>query len=700
MNSNDVVTALFNPKSVALIGASGDLSKNASRPQRYLARHKFAGAIYPVNPGRDEIQGVKAYRSVNDVPAAIDHAYIMVPAAAVLGVVEECCTKNIRVATIFSDGFAESGADGADLQNKIVNLARDGGMRLLGPNSMGVINTRAGLTLSVNAVLELERLPTGNIGLISQSGTILGTVLSRGAARGIGFSKLVSLGNESDLSVGEVCDLLVEDPETSTIVLFLEGIRDPVAISAAARRAFDRGKPVIVYKLGRSEAGRQLAVSHSGAIAGPDRCVQSFIEHHGMVRIDMLENLFEAPALLAGRKPVAGNRVAVVTTTGGGAATVADRLGCLGLDLVGPTDALRKKLADLGLTIGAGPLIDLTMAGTRGGIYGVALDELLNSSECDAVVAVVGSSGQFHPELAVSPIINAPKTAKFLAAFIAPQADLSLARLADAGIASFRTPEACADAVSAALKWRSPAARIPTFDGDLESVATLLGGKTRLNEQEAGAVFAALGIALPRTWVIPNADAATLPDISYPVVVKILSADILHKTEAGGVQLSVTSDDALRRACQEIRLSVSRYNPAAILSGFLAQSMEAGIANVLLGYRVDPEVGPVVVLGAGGILAEIYDDVAIRLAPVSKSTAIAMIVEVRGLAVIRGYRGQPMGDVDGLADAIVNLSRLANICSPTVLEAEINPLIVRSTGQGVVAVDGLLVCDCANSKGE
>ncbi len=692
----DLAEVLFRPRTIALIGGSADSQKNTGRPQRYLKKHGFKGRVIPVNARRPEVQGEKAYASVTDIIEPIDHAFIMVPTSAVLNAVEECCVKGVGAATIYSDGFAESGSGGQDLQNQIVRVATEGGLRLLGPNSMGVINTHNGMTLSVNAVLELDQFPKGDIGLISQSGTILGTVLSRGAARNIGFSKLISLGNESDLSVGALCNLLVDDPDTKTIVLFLEGLRNAAGLGAAARRAFEAGKPVIVYKLGRSDAGRELAVSHSGAIAGTDRCVQAFFDHHGIIRVNHLENLFESPALFDGRKPAVRKRVSVVTTTGGGAALVADRLGELGLELVGPTDILRQRLSTLGLDIGAGPLVDLTMAGTREGIYGAALDELLGNDTCDAVVAVVGSSGQFHPDLAVSPIVEANPNGKFLAAFIAPDANASLAALASAGVAAFRTPEACADAVCAALNWTEPAAPVsPTFN--LDPVETLLRGQTTFDENESSRVFETLGISRPKSRVIKNSETDDLSDISYPVAVKVLSREIAHKTEVGGVVLSVADENALRKVCRDIKSSVAIHAAGATLSGFLVQSMETGLADVLIGYRRDPEVGPVVMVGIGGVLAEIYDDVAIRPAPVGKKTALEMIVEVRGLAPLRGYRSQEMGDVDALADAIVSVSALAGITGSSVLEAEINPLIVKRAGQGVVAVDGLIVCaepDC------
>jgi len=691
MSDSDLSKALFSPDAVALIGASANLSKNSSRPQRYLDRHGFKGRVVPINPGRDEVQGAKAYQSVSDVPDGIDHAYLMIPAAAVPDAIDACVAKGVKVATIFSDGFAETGEQGAQVQREICEAAKAGGLRLLGPNSMGVIDTGSGLALSVNAVLEMEHLPRGNIGLISQSGTILGTLISRGAARGIGFSKLVSLGNESDLSAAEVCNLLIDDPETQTIVLFLEGIRDAAGLGQAARRAYAKGKPVIVYKLGRSEAGRQLAVSHSGAIAGPDRCIQAFFNHHGIIRVDMLENLFECPALVAGQRPVPGKRVAVVTTTGGGAATVADRLGGLGLELVGPPPSLRKRLQGLGLNLGGGPLVDLTMAGAKKEIYSAALDELLNNEDIDAVVAVVGSSGLFHSELAVSPIIEAFKAGKFLATFIAPQADESLSRLADAGIAAFRTPEACADAVYAALNWRAPVEVDPS-SMNLRAVDQLLAGRMALNEQASGEVFHALGIQQAGSRIIVDPETDDLSGIIYPVVAKVLSPEIAHKSDVGGVCLGIGNSDELKAACAGIAHAVQKNAPDAKVNGYLVQTMEQGLADVLIGYRVDAEVGPVVVLGAGGILAEIYDDVAIRPAPIDRAVAMEMIEDVKGLAIIRGYRSSPPGDLDALADAMVAISNLVGVETNHVLEAEINPLIVKRRGEGVVAVDGLIVC--------
>lgn len=688
--------ALFRPRAVALVGASGDARKNTARPQRYLQKHGFAGRIVPINPGREEIFGIPAFPSLEAAPGPIDHAFIMVPAPSVPAVIESCCRTGVRVASIFSDGFAEAGAEGRERQQRIVATARETGLRLLGPNSMGVVDAHAHAPITVNAVLEMPAIRTGPIGVISQSGTILGTLLSRGQARGLGFSRLVSIGNEADLSVGEVGDMLVDDAATRAILLFLETIREPDALADMARRAFAAGKPVIAYKLGRSQAGRQLALSHSGAIAGDDAAAAAFLRHHGIIRVDMLETLLEIAPLLTGRRPQpqGRRRVAVLTTTGGGAAMVVDRLGAAGAELVPPPEAVRAVAAAKGLRLGDGPLTDVTMAGTRREVYQPVLEALLASDNCDAVVAVVGSSAQFHPEAAVEPIVAAATAQrKPVAAFLVPQADESLALLAKAGIAAFRTPEACADAMRAALDWQAPVVTPPMERAGLERVAAMIAAAHGpvLDEMAARALFDALGIPQAPAHLLD--EAAPASRVGWPVAAKVVSPDIAHKTEAGGVVLRLTDTATLDQAAKRIRARVAGSHPQARIAGILVQRMERGLAEALIGYRDTAEAGPVVLVGVGGTLAELWRDAAVRLAPVDLATAEAMIDEVRGLAPLRGYRGGTCGDRAALAAAIVALAGLAQLRGGArrVREAEVNPLVVKREGEGVVAVDGLVV---------
>ncbi len=658
--------ALFSPRAIALIGASGDAAKNSARPLRFLRKHGYAGSVLPINASRGEVLGERAFSSLAEAPGEIDHAFIMTPGDSIERAIEECGARGVPVATIFSDGFADAGAEGAARQVRLVERARALGVRVLGPNSMGLVDVPGRVALSVNAVLEMDALPAGTTSFVSHSGTMLGTMLSRGAARGLGFAKLVSVGNEADLGTGELVELLAGDPGTRVILLFLETIRDGAKLAAAARKAHAAGKPVVAYKLGRSRLGAALARSHTGALAGEDAALDAYFRDCGIVRVDQLETLVEIAPLVAGRAPpnlARAPRVAVVTTTGGGAASVVDRLGVSGIETIAPDPK--------------SPIIDLTMKATAEQ-YTAALDDLLVSPQCDGVLAVVGSSAQFHPQLAVEPIVRSKKNAKPLAVFLTPHAERSLALLAERGIAAFRTPEACADALAAAFAWRSPRTRAAAASKEWPPNLPRGG---RLDEAQALGLFASLGIPVAEHAIAqPPGYAHAVP---YPVAAKALSADILHKTEAGAVCLGIADRVELDR---EVRAMLERVPAARVV---LVQKMESGLAEAIVGYRDDPVVGPIVLVGAGGTLAEIYRDFALRLAPVSEDEAAAMIERVKGLATVRGYRNLPRGDVGALAKAVAAVSRLALVPGLPVAEAEINPLIVKR--EGVVAVDGLVV---------
>ena len=636
----NLAQALFAPRAVALIGASGDPQKNTARPQRYLRKHGYSGRIVPINATRDEVLGERAYRRLADAPGEIEHAFIMVE--EVEAALEDCARKGVAVASIYSNGFADAGAAGAERQARLVARSRALGVRLLGPNSMGVVDLPGRLALTVNAVLEADALPAGSTSLISQSGTMLGTLLSRGAARGLGYAKLVSVGNEADLGVGELVELLVADADTRVIALFLETVRDAERLASAARKAHAAGKPIVAYKLGRSALGVELARTHTGALAGSDAALDAFFRDCGIVRVDMLESLIEIAPLLRDREPARLQRparVAVVTTTGGGAAAVVDRLGLHGIALTG--------------------MHDLTMAGNAQG-YRATLEQLLASADCDAVLAAVGSSAQFHPEFAVQPIVTARRTAKPLVAFLTPHAERSLALLAERGVPAFRTPEACADSLAAFFAWRAPRSKPE------------IGVRHQFNS-DPFAMLAALGIPVAENAIVQPPDYAHR--VRYPVALKRIG--VAHKTEQGGVALNIRDDAELAQHAR--RMGDDRL---------LVQRMEQGLAEAIVGYRDDPVVGPLVLVGAGGTLAELYRDFAVALAPVDEAEALAMIERVTGLAIVRGYRNLPRGDIAALSRAVAALSRLALMPGRPVREAEANPVIVKR--DGVVAVDALM----------
>lgn len=691
MQKTPFAQALLSPRRIALVGASGDIGKNTARPLLFMRKHGFNGKVYPVNPSRSEILGECAYPDLTSLPGPVDHIFVMVPGQHVLDLLDHCATAGAKVVTIYSDGFSESGEKGRKRQEQLVAKARSMGLRILGPNSIGSADIHTGGIISVNAAFEANDLMPGNISIVSQSGSMMGSLLSRAAARGFGFAKSVSVGNESDISVGEVVDALVDDPETEVILLFLETIRDAHVMAAALRRAYAAHKPVVAYKLGRSDQGNELSQSHTGAIAGDDAAIDAFFCAHGVMRVHMLETLFEIVPLAtcyAQQAPAVQGapRIAVITTTGGGAATVVDSLGMHGLRAVAPPREFINYMAGRGLTLKPSPVIDLTLAATSAQ-YKDLLEQLLVAPWCDAVLSVVGSSAQFHPNLAVRPLIEADKPAtKPLVAFLTPDAPESLALLRQHSIAAFRTPEVCADALAVFLT-RSKPAEYPACDKGLEfSWPENIPGCGLLTEYEAGQVLARLEIEVAQTELVSPEDLRhTVP---YPVVIKVCSRDIAHKTDAGGVRVGIVSDDDLAQQVPEMLRCVGSHYPNAHIDGVLIQKMERPLIELILGFRRDPLVGPIIVLGAGGITAELSKDFSVRLAPVDEATAHEMIAEVKLTQLIRGYRGLPLGDCNALAVAVARFSRLTAVQGAQVAEAEINPLFVRSNG--VVAVDALI----------
>ena len=678
--------ALFSPRTVALVGASADAAKLASRPQRVLRKHGFTGTIVPINPGRSEINGDKAYPDIKSVPQKIDHAFIMVPAKAVPGVIDDCAAAGVKAATIFSAGFAETGEEGRLIQQRMVETARAAGVRLIGPNCLGIANITGHTVLSANAVLESQELVPGSLSLVSQSGSMMGGIVSRAQERGLGFSKMVSVGNECDVGVGEIVDCMVDDPDTKCILLFLEAFRDAPRLGAAARRAFDLGKPVIAFKLGRSAVGREIATTHTGAIAGADDVAEAFFRDHGILRVKTFEALFEAPQLVIGYRPPRGKRVAVFTGTGGAAAMVVDQLGLAGIEVVPPPKKVIDDMAAKGIQITDAPLTDMPMGRGDGPVYPTLIKAFYESDHCDVVVAVQGSTATQRPESVRERVLDAGRGPKPLASFLGPAANEGLLILQRGGAAGFRTPEACADAVRAYCEWRAPlqhpavdAAQAEKLDAALKTV-----NAETLNERTAAQVLGTLGIPFAASQVVQNGSEAV--SAGFPAVAKILSVDIPHKTEAGGVVLDIQDAAELKGAVDGMLTRIRSALPKAKLDGVLVQRMEKGIAEVIVGFRRDRDAGPLVMVGVGGILAELGGGHALRLAPVSLDTAREMINEVKAFDVLRGYRNKPKGDLEALARVVQAMSNLA--CAANVEEAEINPLLVKT--DGVVAVDALL----------
>ncbi len=681
--------ALLRPRTIALVGISDDLSKTSSRPLRFLRAADYSGTIYNVNPTHHQVQGEVAYPTLSALPEVPDHAFILTGSELAVAAVKECGKLGIPLATVMAAGFAESGPVGIEREQRLRLVARASGVRLLGPSSLGVVNLREKLVLTANAAFAEPDLPLGGIFCASHSGSMLGALTSRGRARNIGFAGLVSVGGESDLCIGEICEATLDDPEITGYMLFLESMRHAAALHRFALGAASRGKPVVAFKLGRSQAAAALAVSHTGALAGEDSVADTFFRDCGIARVDTLEGFLEALPLMrrvpvntlrhqAGRKATVG----VVSTTGGGAAMAVDQLGVRGVSVVGPSKDTLQRLADRGVEVCAGGIIDLTLAGTKYEVMKAALEVMQQAPEFDMVLACVGSSARYQPGLAVKPVVDSIDGGKPLACFVVPDAPDALNLLTAAGVPSFRTPEACGDVISATFRRSQPVPQLPP--------APPLRGERMLDEASAYRLLEPLGVP-HAPYVVLDVDAP-LPKLpfAYPVAVKVLHAEIAHKTDVGGVILGVHSASALTEAIARIRADVEKNRPGTEVRQVLVQAMSRGLGEVLLGLRRDPDVGPVVMLAAGGILTEIYRDRAMRLAPVCVEVAREMVGEVRALEALAGYRGRPVGDLEALAQVVSAFSQLALCKDEVVLEAEMNPLIVHARGQGVMAVDALV----------
>jgi acyl-CoA synthetase (NDP forming) len=677
--------ALLSPRSVALVGQSNDAGKTAGRPLKFLRQIGYQGRIYPINARRDEVLGERAWPSLTALPEVPEHVYIVTPTDAAVAAIEDCGKAGVQVATVLADGFAEAGPEGERREARLRKVCADTRLRIVGPSSLGVVNLRDKVLLTANAAFAEPDMPVGRVFVASHSGSMIGAMMSRGKARGIGFAGFVSVGNEVDLSLGEVCAATLDDPDIDGYLLFLETMRHADTLRAFALEAAARGKPIVAYKLGRTERARELAVSHTGAIAGEDDVADTLLKECGIARVDTFEGLIESVPLLThvplrkreARTPTVG----VMTTTAGGATMVIDALAARGVTVEIASEATRAKLAAAGIEAHASPLLDLTIAGTRYDVAKAALDILRAAPEFDLVLPVVGSSARYYPEQAVQPILDCARDGKPVAAFLVPDAPEALARLSAAEVPNFRTPEACADAVAAILLRREPRPQLA------RTIPPWRRPGVVLNELASYGMLDRLGIMRVPALAL-NVEITKVPALpfAYPVAVKVLTADVAHKSDIGGVSLGVADADDLLTSIARMRGVVAQHGH--VLQRVLVQPMTSGVGEVLIGYRVDRDVGPLVMLAAGGLLAEIHKEHTLRLAPIDLEEARAMIGELPALRVLQGYRGKPAGDLEAVADALVKLSQMAD--HPNVSEAEINPLIVRARGEGVVAVDALV----------
>ena len=706
---------LLKPRSVAVIGASADPLKTAGRPVAYLRKHGFSGRIYPVNPRIDRIGDLACYPDIAALPEVPDVGIVLLGAERAHVAVRELAQRGTAAAIVLASGYAETGEEGAKRQAQLREAA--GAMRLLGPNTIGLVNLTDAIVLSASGALAMDHFPVGNIGVVSQSGGILGSVLSRAAARGIGLSKLVSTSNEVDLELSDFIDALVDDDATRVIALYIEAVRNPGKFRAAALRAAAAGKPIVAFKIGRSDAGAQAAVSHTGALAGADNMYDALFRQTGVIRARIFGDLLDIPAALATGRRLRGTRVAVLTSTGGAGTLVSDSLGVSGFDTPPPdaptAAALRALQTGDHAALDRNP-IDVTLAGLQPDLLRGAIRALLASPSYDALTIIVGSSGLAMPDLMAGAIQDClPLSDKPVIAYVSPHAPQVAALLTQRGVPAFAEPEACAAALAGMLhasRWQAPevapgpAAHVPVDDllksdfsgerkdkvkGDVSS-----GFKGQLNEAQAKQLFSRFGLPCTQEVIVetPQQAERAAAQLGGRVVLKLLSNEIMHKSDVGGVAVGVRAEqiaDRLTTMAADVE-RLTRVRPKQ----FLVQEMVSGGTELILGIHRDP-LGVAILLGMGGVTAELLKDTTLRLLPpkggLGRADALAMAQELKTWPLLDGYRGRPRADVNALVDAIVAFSHMAAQLGDHLVEAEINPVFVLPEGQGVRAADGVVV---------
>lgn len=699
---------MLNPRSIAIIGATPRMQYGGKFLKRVL-NYTERLTVYAVNPRYDEVLGQPCYPNVGALPEAPDVAVIVVPWHAVLGSLQECHAKGAGSAIVISAGFSERGeSDRQALQAELGAFARSSGMRISGPNCLGLANIRDNLWLTSST--RITEGVAGPVGLICQSGaSLFGPFLARAMDSRIGMSYAVSTGNEADLDFADFARYLLDDEGTRVIAGYIEGIKDADKFIAVARLAAERGKPIVLIKIGRSELGAKAAASHTAALTGSDALWDAVCQQYGVVRVESYDDLLEVSQLLA-RAPVPSplqQGVAVVSHSGGVSSLTADLLGRAGIALPGLTAAASDGIDAVLQGFGSASNPADVTGHANGPAFPTILQCLIDEPTVGTLV-IASAGGDQHVEQVIALRDQAREAGKSVVYLWTGSrvAEVGLAKLKAAQIPLFYTPDALARGLRFWLDqhaWRRQRAlsgfAVTAEITEAQSHALVEArapGRTTLSESESKRLVAAWGVPVAQELRVHDADAAVeaAERIGYPVVMKVDSPDILHKTEAGVVRLSVRSAQAVREAYGQLLAAAERHDPAARIGGVLVQEMVQGGVEVIVGLSHDPQLGPTLLYGSGGVMVEVYNDVALRRCPIDAAQAREMLAEVKGTRLLQGFRGQPVADVDALVEVLVAVSQLGAQLGNLpggLAELDINPLLVLPTGQGVRAVDALVL---------
>ncbi|MBS0450652.1 MAG: acetate--CoA ligase family protein [Proteobacteria bacterium] len=690
--------AFFKAQGVAVVGASDDITKIGGRPVQLLRKYGYAGAIYPINPKGGTIQGLQAYASILDTPTAPDLAILAVPAQAALQAVRDCASRGVRGVIVLSSGFAEAGPEGAALQAEMVRVARSHGMRLLGPNCLGTVNVVDKLVGSFSIALEQSMPPAGQVGIVSQSGNIGSFTMRNMAERGMGVSRFIATGNEADVDVADGIAALANDADTRIILCCMETCRHAGRLIEALDLARAQNKPVIVLKIGATEQGQAAAASHTGALTGSDAVFDAVFRRYGVLRVRSFEDLLNvghAAVLLGTARLPATDAVTLVAASGGFGIMMADAMVEAGMTLPQLTERTRSLIREAVPTAGTNNPVDASAQMSARPDILLKMLTALQEDEGGSTLVLLLALSLYNPRLrgtymdALAKIrASHPDRLMILISQGPPDA---VAEINALGIPVFPSIPAAATGLAGLVKLGQlttlPLA--PAYGGPVDKV----DASVFRNEFHAKKALAAAGISVPREEVVASADEAvrSAQATGYPVVLKIASEDIAHKTEIGGVALDLQDDAAVRDAYERILANAKKNAPAARLDGVLVAPMVRGGVELIAGISRDAVFGPVVMVGFGGIYAEVLKDVSVQVAPVSEQEALRMIRSLKMFPILDGARGQAKADVAAAARTVARLSEFACRHAQDVAEIDMNPILVKPEGEGALVLDALMV---------
>ena len=693
--------SFFAPASIALVGASRDLEKIPGRLLSFLRKNGYPGRLYPVNPNYDAIDGLTCYPSIAEVGAPVDLAIIVIPARAVLQALEQCAAAGVRNAVVISSGFAEEGSTA--MQDAVAALARRTGMRISGPNAEGFYNAIQHVAATFSPTVDIKSganplvATTRRIGVVAQSGGIGFAISHRAKALGIALSYVVSTGNESDLGAGEFLDYMVQDPSTDVILLFIEGIRDVDKFLVAVRRAAAVRKPIIVTKVGRSGAGERAAASHTASMAGWSAAYDAVFARYGCIVSNDLDEAVTIAAVLTSNPLPTGDRVAVITTSGGAGIWGADAVALQGLQVPELSRSIQAEIMQLLPSYGtARNPIDVTAQGVHSGGLQRSVSLLAASDEVDAILVVLSLSSETRVpfmEAALTPVIAAQTRPIVFYSYTLPS-EFARRQLAPSGVVVLTGLTHVGVAMRQALcfarfKPAAPADEALLPPRDLAAHLT----RPSFSEADSKALLRDAGIALPDEVLVAEKGGldGAIARIGFPLVMKIQSPDIAHKSEVGGVRVNITTKGEAFLAWQALSDNARRHRPDAAIQGVLVGPMAKRGVEIIVGTLQDATFGPMVMVGLGGITTELFRDVVYRPAPVGVDEAAAMLEELKAVALLKGFRGAAKADIAALSQLIAQVSWLAARLRDQVSEIELNPVLLHAEGQGVTIVDALVV---------